>query len=155
MYPCQCLSDILQDREVSIMWVKNVPDSVSLNHIIPLVPKRGTIPAHIKINSSDLCVYINFIASLRATPIHGTSVSKSAPLQVSYRHCLMIRFGQCAIALEGDDADETCTEGIEWITCDNCGGWYHTVCIGVCKAFLSSNPFYCMCSSSVLTSPDM
>lgn len=48
MYPCQCFNDVLEDREVSIMWVKNVPDSVSLNHIIPLVPKRGKIIAHLK-----------------------------------------------------------------------------------------------------------
>ena len=73
-----------------------------------------------------LCKYITtVIASLRALPTPGPTVSKPAPLQISYGHCLMIRYGQCAIALEGDEADETCTEGIEWITCDNCGGWYH------------------------------
>ena len=102
-----------------------------------------------------LCKYITtVIASLRAIPSPGPTVSKPIPLQISYGHCLINRYGQCAIALEGDEADETCTEGIEWIICDNCGGWYHMVCIGVCKAFLSTNPFYCMCSSSVSTSPD-
>ena len=155
MYPCQYLSDVLEDSEVSIMWVKNVAESVSLNHIIPLVPKRGTVLAHTQKNQFKKFVYcINFVA--RATSIHGPSISKSVPLQVSFEYCLMIRFGQCAIALEGDEEDETCTEGIDWIACDNCGGRYHTVCIGVHKAFFSSNkPFYCMCSSSLFSSRDM
>ena len=38
VYPCQCFNDVLQGNEISIMWVKNVRDSISLNHINTLVP---------------------------------------------------------------------------------------------------------------------
>ena len=39
VYPCQCSNEVKD--QVSLMWVKNTPSSTSLNHLIPLVPKRG------------------------------------------------------------------------------------------------------------------
>ena len=82
----------------------------------------------------------------------GSSIQHPALSQVSFEHCLMSRFGQCALALEGDQVDKSCTEGIEWIACGKCEGWYHSVCVGVCKSFVTYKTFYCMCTPSLNTS---
>ena len=87
----------------------------------------------------------NSLATARGnTP--ALTQSSPYPIKVSYDRCLMRRFGQCCLGLDGDDQDESCTQGIEWIGCENCGGWYHSVCVGLGKDSMAT-PFYCMCNN--------
>lgn len=145
VYPCQCSNEVTDT--LSLMWVKASSSSASVNHIIPLVPKRG-----IFIMSSIMRCVSTIQKKILGTARGHLSAPQSStyhPIKVSFDRCLMRRFGQCCLSLDGDERDNTCTQGIDWISCENCGGWYHSVCVGVCKDYVSSisTPFYCMCTN--------
>ena len=144
VYPCQCNNEVTDT--ISLMWVKVDSSSTSLNHIIPLVPKRGIL---FWMALCDTAFRVQKIGTARRN-ISAPHVQPSTDhlINVSFDRCLMRRFGQCCLGLDGDEDDDTCTQGIDWISCENCGGCYHNIiCVGVCKEYISSisTPFYCMC----------
>ena len=77
----------------------------------------------------------------RATHTHA---AHSEPPTVKYDRCLMSRHGQCNFSGSTEP-----TDGIDWIACDRCDGWFHSVCVGFSAEFARDRAFLCMCSSSV------
>ena len=75
--------------------------------------------------------------------------------EVSFKFCVMYQYGQCAIDLDGSADDPTCTEGIDWIACDHCGSWYHSVCVGLSATFCEQRTFFCSCKSITPEMDDM
>ena len=69
-------------------------------------------------------------------------------LKVHFHHCLMHRFGQCVVDKFGDTNDPSMMEGIDWLCCERCKSWYHSVCTGLCKEYLDQHRYDFVCSCS-------
>ena len=97
---------------VHIMWVRSKVESRAPNHIVPLIPSLGEIA-----NNNNYTTLIHLIA-----PRPKRMAPKGATFVAS--HCGMIRMGQCV-------SDKLESELLDWVQCDRCYSWYHTVCTGM------------------------
>ena len=144
MFPCACCADLEELDSIHIMWVPMQVNGRAhdMNHIIPLIPLGGTA------FSSGCYSLLDCSILGRVGNQSGSQAMPASAKSVSYNRCIMNRYNQCALSLDGDPNDPTSTEGIEWLACDSCGSWYHSVCVGFCQQYCDTQPFHCMCNAA-------
>lgn len=130
MMPCGCCDNANIGEPISLMWTSMLPMGI-MNHIIPLLPMKGTMG---RTKNAFPCRFSHNIPLICAGKTKH-AVQQKQPLASAVDHtCMASRSNQCA--------SDKCTE---WVQCTRCQGWYHCKCIGLASHHVEGDRYFICC----------